>query len=70
MEENKQKPFVERMLIEQSELKERLVKLNAFIESEQFMSLDRANRTLLLRQTDAMTSYLETLSARIALNLE
>lgn len=70
MVDKNQELFVERMLQEQSELKERLIKLNAFIESEKIMSLDRANRTLLLRQSDIMTSYLETLSARISLNLK
>lgn len=68
MNENKQEPFVERMIEEQSELKERLVKLNAFFINKKFAELDDYNKSLLFRQREAMAVYFETLTARIALN--
>lgn len=56
------------MIEEQSELKERLVKLNAFLANKKFAELDDYNKSLLLRQREAMAVYFETLTARIALN--
>lgn len=63
-----QEPFVQRMLEEQSELKERFTKLNTFLKSSKFAELDDYNKSLLLRQREAMAVYFETLTARIALN--
>ncbi len=68
MDENKQEPFVERMIEEQAELKDRLVKLNAFLVSKKYMELDDYNKSLLYRQREAMAIYFEALTARIALN--
>lgn len=68
MDENKQEPFVERMIEEQAELKDRLVKLNMFFVSKKFSELDDYNKSLLIRQREAMAVYFETLTARIALN--
>lgn len=63
-----QEPFVQRMIEEQSELKERFTKLNTFLKSSKFAELDDYNKSLLLRQREAMAVYFETLTARIALN--
>lgn len=57
MEENKQEPFVERMIDEQSELKDRLVKLNTFLVSKKYMELDDYNKSLLYRQREAMAIF-------------
>lgn len=64
----KQESFVQRMVEEQKELKTKLVKLNKFIADKQVAELDEYNRSLLLRQREAMVVYFETLTARIALN--
>ena len=68
MDEIKQEPFVERMVEEQSALKEKLVKLNAFLSGKKFAELDDYNKSLLIRQREAMAVYFETLTARIVLN--
>lgn len=70
MNENvkEKEPFVLRMEEEQTALKEKLVKLNAFIGSEKFNALDGYQKSLLIRQREAMAVYFETLTARLALN--
>lgn len=63
-----QEPYVQRMVEEQNELKDRLEKLNTFLKSKKFSELDDYNKSLLIRQREAMAVYFETLSARVALN--
>jgi hypothetical protein len=66
----KQEEFVERMIEEQKALKEKIVKLNAFIVDQKFNQLDDYNKSLLIRQREGMAVYFETLTARISLNLK
>lgn len=70
MEKEKQEPFVQRMIDEASELKEKLTKLNIFLKSRQFTDLDDYQRALLIRQREAMSVYFETLSARLLINIK
>lgn len=70
MEKEKQEPFVQRMIEEQSDLKEKLVKLNAFLKSPKVLELDEYQKSLLIRQREAMCVYFETLSARLQLNIK
>lgn len=58
-------PFQERVLAERQELDERRYKLNVFILSQVFASLDSHDRSLLREQALAMTAYSEALAARI-----
>lgn len=61
--------FLQRMKIEQDELKEKINKLNLFIEGNvQFNELDDANQQLLMMQRAAMRDYETTLAQRIILN--
>lgn len=60
--------FVVRMEEEQAALKEKLVKLIAFIGTEKFNALDDYQKSLLIRQREGMAVYFETLTARLALN--
>ena len=57
MDKEKQEPFIQRMIEEQTELKERLVKLNVFIKSNKFNELDDYQKSLLIRQREAMCVY-------------
>lgn len=63
-----EKDFVERMIHEQKELQEKLVKLIKFIGSEKFAQLDDYQKSLLIRQREGMAVYFETLTARLSLN--
>lgn len=56
--------FVDRMKLELDELDERIEKLEKFIESDSFMSLEETDRNLLNEQLQAMHSYLGVLSCR------
>lgn len=58
-------PHVQRMLEEYNENSERLTKLDAFLETELYFSLDVSDRNLLLRQSIAMSSYLNILCDRL-----
>lgn len=69
MEKEKQEAFVQRMIDEQSDLKEKLVKLNTFLKSNKFAELDDYSKSLLIRQREAMCVYFETLSARLVLSI-
>jgi len=60
--------FVVRMEEEQAALKEKLLKLHTFIETEKFRTLDSYQKQLLIRQYEAMTIYFETLTVRLSLN--
>ena len=53
-----------RLLEEQEELKEKLVKLVAFINSEEYYQLSENNRLLLKDQKIAMELYLNVLNIR------
>lgn len=61
--------FVDRLLIEQDELNERLNKLRQFIESPNFVEIvtDEYQRLLLSKQESKMHEYLEILNERIKL---
>lgn len=59
---------LERLKQEQSELKDRLIKLNAFLSGSKFPQLDDYNKSLLIRQREAMAVYFEIITARVSLN--
>lgn len=59
------KPYQERVVIEKSELDEKLSKLNAFFNTGAFTELDSAEQVRLNRQRDYMTSYSQVLGERI-----
>jgi branched-subunit amino acid aminotransferase/4-amino-4-deoxychorismate lyase len=56
---------VQRMYAESAELNGRLIKLNAFLESEMFLALAKDDRDLLKAQGGAMTAYWNALETRI-----
>lgn len=59
---------ITRMKQERNELKDKLDKLSEFIfKSEIFKSLDMEKQVLMVKQHAFMTSYLETLDARLFL---
>ncbi len=60
--------YVQRMVEEQAQLKERIIKLNTFLKSNKFNELDDYQKSLLIRQREGMCVYFETLSARLELN--
>lgn len=70
MEIEKQESFVQRMIEEQKGLQDKLVALNAFLVNPKFSELDEYQKSLLLRQREAMAVYFETLTARISLNIK
>lgn len=49
MEVKEQEPFVQRMIEEHKELKDKLTKLNVFIGSRKFAELDDYQKSLLVR---------------------
>lgn len=57
--------YVDRIIIEYNELMAKRVKLNGFIESDKFKSLDSRARLLLSRQAAAMEDYAECLHQRL-----
>ena len=57
--------FYKRLIEEQSQLEERLRKLNAFNDSEKAKEIDLVQQSLLLIQAGAMYTYNECLKARI-----
>lgn len=57
--------FIDKMKLELDELDERIEKLEKFIESDSFMSLEETDRNLLNEQLQAMHSYLCVLSCRM-----
>lgn len=57
--------YKERLIIEQKELKEKLIKLMEFINSEKFYELSENNKQLLRNQKIAMELYLSTLNMRL-----
>lgn len=57
--------FIDRMKLELDELDDRIWKLEKFIESDAFKSLEETDRNLLNEQLEAMHSYLGALSCRM-----
>lgn len=58
--------YQERVLTEQTELTEKLVKLRQFIATEEFASVPTDERNLLLGQSSHMAAYSDILAQRIA----
>ena len=58
--------FKTRLVSEQSELEEKLTKLNDFNQSDKVNDIDPVQKDLLLVQAGAMYTYNECLKARIA----
>ena len=58
--------FIERLLNEQSELNERLEKLQAFQATEDFLKLEAVQQSLLNVQANAMATYSQVLAERIS----
>lgn len=56
---------IERMRIEESELKDRIKKLVAFMESDEFAALDETEKRLLRNQYCGMETYLTSLGSRL-----
>lgn len=61
--------FKKRLIVERDELVVKLAKLESFIESPRFESLDERNRELLIAQCDAMRRYYAILNMRISILL-
>lgn len=61
--------FKKRLIVERDELAVKLAKLESFIESPRFESLDERNRELLIAQCDAMRQYYAILNMRISILL-
>lgn len=59
-------PLVERLLVEQTELNEKLEKLQAFQNSDKFNSIHPTQMLLLDIQAKAMATYAQCLTARIS----
>jgi hypothetical protein len=57
--------FKSRLNEEKSELKEKLEKLNGFIQTENFEKVDDVQKALLKIQAQAMATYLTCLEERI-----
>jgi len=57
--------FKTRLQAEQSELQEKLEKLNSFIATENFSKIDDVQQALLKTQYQAMTTYLTCLDERL-----
>ena len=60
-------PYQQRVVDEHNELKERLAKLQAFIESERFSTVQGDEQRLLILQRCHMESLVEIIGQRIAL---
>lgn len=58
--------FIDRLLTEKKELDEKIEKLNAFIGSDNFATIDETQKCLLPVQAKAMSTYGECLGIRIA----
>jgi crAss001_48 related protein len=59
-------PHQERVFVESKELREKLMKLTAFISgNEAFGKLDAKGQSLLLEQREVMRQYLDILCERI-----
>ncbi len=60
--------FVQRMVEEILQLKQKIEKLSKFLKSQTFNELDDYQKSLLVRQYSAMCAYFEVLAARLELN--
>lgn len=56
---------IERMMFEEAELKDRIKKLVAFMESDKFTALDETEKRLLRMQYAGMDTYLTALGSRL-----
>lgn len=63
----KEETFLDRLQKERSDLSEKVTKLHAFLQTQQFQGLDTTNRTLLKKQLVFMSEYLGILDQRAAL---
>lgn len=61
----KVEPFVARMLMEHAELKEKINKLDAFIDGDKYVELPDYKQDLLVAQYNAMLTYLGILEMRL-----
>lgn len=59
--------FLERLSLEESELSEKIVKLDAFVNGENFKNIDSTQQRLLKIQLKAMLTYSECLAMRLEL---
>lgn len=59
--------FIQRLYEEKNQLEEKVVKLTAFLSSENFQKVEINQRLLLKSQLYAMNSYLEILNHRLFL---
>lgn len=60
----------ERLIEEQKELKEKVAKLNEFMNSEEYYRLSPNNRLVLKNQKIAMDLYLQVLNMRVFENVD
>lgn len=58
--------FLDRLILEQSELNEKLGKLQAFQATENFLKLEAVQQSLLNIQENAMATYSQVLAERIS----
>ena len=58
-------PHQERVVQEQTDLNDKLIKLSAFLKGEMYKSLDPAEQQRLIAQADHMHNYNEILKMRI-----
>lgn len=59
-------PHEQRVIDEKNALDEKLIKLSAFVRTEEFYALDTEDRQLLRRQREVMLDYSDILGDRIA----
>ena len=59
--------FLERLITEEAELMDKIAKLNAFINGNNFKTIDPMQQTLLKIQVNAMHTYSQCLIERIEL---
>ena len=57
--------YVNRMFIEYSDLKEKVTKLDKFIDSDKFSELSVVKQDLLINQYNAMLTYIGILGMRL-----
>lgn len=60
--------FIDRMIVELSELETKTTKLNEFIHNKKYLELNEENRALLNAQYNAMMAYQFILKRRIKIN--
>lgn len=58
-------PHQQRVVTEVTELDEKILKLNAFLEGEIFLTLPEIDQNLLIKQVNAMEEYSYLLGERI-----